>query len=80
MTSDQGSLEQSHNSTAVHWLEHDDKRMTIGQWTEERGLGKGMITDRLARGWSVGDAIDTPRERAQRYLMPVRRVRRRAKP
>ena len=63
-------LQQSRNSTAVTWLEHEGKRLTITEWTKERGLGKSMISDRLARGWSVAEALDTPKVRDKRYLKP----------
>lgn len=30
------------------------------QWAMELGLGRGTITSRIARGWSVEKAIETP--------------------
>ncbi len=60
--------QQADNSTTVRYLEHEGRRLTIAQWTRERRLGKGTISDRLERGWSIADAIDTPLERAWRYL------------
>lgn len=61
-------LQQAHNSTAVRLLEHAGEALPIAEWTRRRGLGKGTISDRLARGWSVADAIETPMTRAWRYL------------
>lgn len=62
--------EQSHNSTAVHWLTVDGETHTLADWTVIKGLGKGTISDRLARGWSAEDAVNTPTARAQRFLYP----------
>lgn len=54
-------LEQARNSTSVRWLTHDGRKQTIADWTRERGFGKGTISDRLLAGWSVAEAIDTPK-------------------
>jgi hypothetical protein len=52
--------EQSLNSTSVTWLECNGERYTISDWTRKMGLGRSTISDRLARGWRVEEAINTP--------------------
>jgi hypothetical protein len=61
-------LQQSHNSSAVHWIEHDGKRLTISDWTRLKKLTPGTISWRLAAGWTVEQAINTPMRRAKRYI------------
>ena len=39
------------------------KCLTIRQWSEETGIGKEVIGGRIRRGWTVEQAVTTPRGR-----------------
>lgn len=43
------------------WLEHDGKKMIISNWERELGLNSGVIKRRLKRGWSIAEALSTPK-------------------
>lgn len=43
-------------------LTFNGKTQTVARWTREIGAGRNLIKDRLARGWSVAQAISTPRD------------------
>jgi hypothetical protein len=59
--------EQLNNKRSNVRLTHENKTMTISQWGEHLGIGKGIIGKRLKRGWSISDALTTP------SLMPKRK-------
>ena len=44
-------------------LAHRGRSMTIVRWAEETGLTRSTIRGRLAMGWSVERALETPRLR-----------------
>ena len=52
--------EQQNNRRNNTVLEHDGQRMTVAQWGRKLGLHKDTILRRLARGWSVRDALTKP--------------------
>lgn len=53
-------------------LEHRGKKQSIADWAREVGISPTAIRLRLDRGWSVADAIDTPKgaERGTRAEKP----------
>ena len=53
------SYEQASNKSSTHLLTLNGKTQCVKAWTEEKGLGKETIRERLKRGWSVEDAILT---------------------
>lgn len=53
--------EQSNNRRGLNWITHNGRTMTITQWNRELGLAEGGIEFRLRRGWSIHEAISTPR-------------------
>ncbi|BAH33214.1 hypothetical protein RER_25060 [Rhodococcus erythropolis PR4] len=67
---------QARNTRRNRLLTLDGTTKTVAEWTELRGLGKGTIHDRLERGWSIEQSIDTPMKREQRYLMKKGSTRR----
>ena len=52
--------EQNNNTSQNHILEHSGKRMNITQWSEETGINKKTIYERIRRGWSAERALTTP--------------------
>lgn len=52
--------DQCRNRRSNVILEHNGVRMCISAWTELKGYKRHVIKDRLADGWSVADAIETP--------------------
>jgi len=53
------SYKQASNKSTTHLLTFNGKTQCVKAWTEERGLGKETIRERLKRGWTVEDAILT---------------------
>ena len=62
---------QANNTSRNVYLEYDGREQTIAQWCRERGFNRKLIGSRLAHGWTVEEAIETPpyakrgRERAE---------------
>lgn len=52
--------EQQNNKTSNHLLTYHGKTLTINQWSEELGIKREIIKDRLRWGWSVEDIFETP--------------------
>jgi hypothetical protein len=57
------AIEQGTNRRNNRILEYGGRRMTISQWERELGLGTNVISVRLADGWSVTEALETPAAR-----------------
>lgn len=53
--------EQSNNRRTNHLLTLDNKTQTIQQWCDEYNIPDSTFHNRLRRGWSVREAITTPR-------------------
>ena len=52
---------QSLNRRNNVWLEAQGRRMTLSQWARDRGLSAGTIQARMRRGWSIEQALFTPK-------------------
>lgn len=52
--------EQANNTRANHLLTFGNKTKTLAQWSEEIGIGPGIIFSRLKRGWTTDHALTTP--------------------
>lgn len=52
--------EQQNNRRNNTFLEHDGQKMTVAQWGRKLGVDRGVILQRLARGWSVHDTLTKP--------------------
>jgi len=52
--------EQQRNRRSNAFLEHDGKKMTLGEWAEELGISPATIRTRLYRGWDLAHALSTP--------------------
>lgn len=52
------TAEQNRNKQNVRFIRYGGKTQTIGQWTNELGLGKETIRERLKRGWTEKQAIE----------------------
>jgi hypothetical protein len=42
------------------WITHEGKTLTLIQWSRATGFSRSLITDRIARGWSIADALTLP--------------------
>jgi hypothetical protein len=51
---------QQRNRTNNHKLTIDGQSRTLTEWAERSGVGEGTIRYRLSRGWSAGQAVNTP--------------------
>ena len=54
--------QQANNKRSSHFLEWDNKRMTVTQWAEFLNVPPNRIHSRLRSGWGVGDALFTPKQ------------------
>lgn len=64
-------IEEFDDDTKV--LKHDGKSLTLAEWASQRKLTQEAILARLKIGWSVADAIDTPK--GKRRKRKVQRTR-----
>lgn len=52
--------EQARNRRSNNVLEYGGKSLTLAEWAERTGLGRGTIFARIRAGWSVADALTKP--------------------
>jgi hypothetical protein len=52
--------ENSLNTRANVFLEHDGRRMTITEWERVLQIKKGTLKRRIQRGWIASEALTTP--------------------
>ena len=58
--------EQANNTRKNHYLTYNGKTMTMRKWADELGVSYNLIRDRINKlGWSVEDALTTPRKWVQ---------------
>lgn len=55
------AVEQRRNTRASVFVEHDGRRMCVGQWAAELGLAPQLLRWRLARGWPLEKALSASR-------------------
>ncbi len=55
--------EQQNNKRNNTVIEYNGEKNTISQWTKKLGYSKGLLTNRLIRGWSIERALNTPKTR-----------------
>lgn len=53
-------LEQARNKRSNHFLIYKGEARTISEWEEYLGMHRGTLNQRIAKGWSVRRAIETP--------------------
>ena len=53
--------EQGQNRNTNVFLEFSGRRLNIAQWAEVIGISRFILYERIRRGWSVEDALTTPR-------------------
>lgn len=58
--------EQSRNKRTNRYLSHGGVSLCITDWAKRTGINKTVIRLRLARGWSVQDALTKPPDRRNR--------------
>lgn len=56
-------LEQERNTRRNHMITHDGRTQCITDWERECGLGRGTLTHRFKRGWSIEKALTAPLDR-----------------
>ena len=52
--------EQMRNTSKTRWIQYKGDRKPMSQWAEELGLNPKVISQRLSRGWTINDALETP--------------------
>lgn len=53
--------EQNENTRQTKLLTHKGITLSIAKWGRRLGVGRDLIRNRLKLGWSVAEALDTPR-------------------
>ena len=56
----ESATQQARNRSNNHRLEHGGKSQTITEWAIELGISKSALQHRLAKGWSISDALSRP--------------------
>lgn len=51
---------QCNNKRNNRMITHKGKTQTMSQWAREVGLSNVVLSDRLGRGWTVEEALETP--------------------
>lgn len=59
------ALEQADNTRATNHVIYRGERINISEAARRAGLRQGSIRDRLAKGWTVEQAIETPQDKTQ---------------
>jgi len=55
--------QQARNKTNNHLITHSGKTLCLAEWSERTGLSHSLIINRLKRGWSVDEALTTPKQK-----------------
>lgn len=55
-----GKQEQARNKTSNVMLTYNGKTRCLSAWAEEIGAKKNVLSERLAAGWSVEEALGRP--------------------
>lgn len=56
-----GCSRQEEGFNARTLLTHKGKTQSITAWAKAQGLGRSLLSTRLHRGWSVEEALTTPK-------------------
>jgi hypothetical protein len=56
--------QQNRNTSRNHFLTYQGETLTVAEWAERRGMTYGSLSNRVADGWSVEDALTIPVGRA----------------
>ena len=59
---------QELNKRNIVFLEYDEKRLCLSEWSRKLGIDRRLLTDRLKLGWSVERTLSTPVRRIKREL------------
>lgn len=62
---------QGRNTSQNRIIEHNGVRKTLIEWSEEIGIGKTVLRNRLDRGWSVERALTEPVNRGRSKFIGV---------
>lgn len=57
----QTAITQASHTRQVRWLELDGKRQSLSQWSRDLCVAKELLSGRLRSGWSVREALLTPK-------------------
>ncbi len=61
---------QANNSRNNRWLSHDNRTLTLRQWSRVTGIKETTLLQRLRRGWNVERAITEPIHHTPRWHGP----------
>lgn len=64
-------LDEFEDDTKI--ISHDGKSLTIAEWASQRKLTPEAILARIKIGWSIPDAIDTPKGKRRKRKVPRQR-------
>lgn len=62
-------IEQSNNRRGNTVLEFNGEKKTISEWARNIGVDRGLIIDRMSRGWGVEKILTTPKR--SRIVFPA---------
>lgn len=54
--------EQQNNRSNNHYIEFRGETKTMAEWSELAGFGRSVIEHRLSRGWTIENALLSPRQ------------------
>lgn len=63
------NLTDAASKPTVTHLEHEGDRRTLTEWCEIKSIPSSTLSQRLASGWSVTDALDTPSYRPDSFTI-----------
>ena len=58
---------QANNTRRNHFITYKSETHTVHEWADKLHLNYSVLSHRLARGWSVEDAIETPIKTFERH-------------
>lgn len=59
--------QQGNNRRTNRLLTYEGQRMTLAQWNKAQGFPKNVLHKRLAAGWTLARALETPLRRDSRH-------------
>lgn len=68
------TVDQANNTRSNRIIELDGKSHTLSEWSRITGMSRGLISARIANGWTVREAIATPVSRSNK-IVTLRRTK-----
>lgn len=57
---------QSVNRSCTRFIEYEGLKLCVTEWARRKGLTKRALFDRLDKGWSIAEALETPLRKTAR--------------